>query len=153
MHSLDESPGEVSVHQMPFQFHLLPFGDTQEEPVRRRSRLKLSRKGACRRMVSHDERRRQKERSSIVFCSSRRLAYPGFSGEQILSLWCANRAIRGSHVSFNPWSCRFVRPWFCSKLSLREKEARRILSFQPICSLDGEAWFRRKTSPKVEMIT
>ena len=32
-------------------------------------------------------------------------------------------------LSFYRWSCRFVRPWFCRELSLREKEARRIIEF------------------------
>jgi hypothetical protein len=32
-------------------------------------------------------------------------------------------------VSFYPWSCTFVRPWFCRGLSVREKETRRIFAF------------------------
>jgi hypothetical protein len=55
-------------------------------------------------------------------------------------------------VSFYPWSCRFVRPWFCIRLSLRKIEVRRIFAFSARQQPHGEAWFRRKTSQKVEIV-
>ena len=36
---------------------------------------------------------------------------------------------KGGNLSFYPWSCSFARPWFCSRLSVREMETRRIFEF------------------------
>src|SRR6266700_4647301 len=56
-------------------------------------------------------------------------------------------------MSFNRWSCRFILPWFCSKLSLRKNQFSAFLDFRVMGSLYREAWFCRETSLTVEMIT
>jgi hypothetical protein len=69
--------------------------------------------------------------------------------ENLHNLWVK----RHTHVSFYRWSCRFVRPWFCRGLSVRERRPAAFLRFRPACRPDEEAWFRRKISPEVEMVT
>ncbi len=49
-------------------------------------------------------------------------------------------------MSFYRWSCRFVRPWFCRELSLREKEARRIFEFSACQQPRWGSMVSRKTS-------
>src|SRR5260221_11092248 len=49
------------------------------------------------------------------------------------------------NLSLYPWSCRFVRPWFCRGLSLGKRNPVTLLPFRPVSSLDEEAWFCRKT--------
>src|SRR6266487_5887172 len=74
------------------------------------------------------------------------------NGSIVLEIF-QNLWVKRQKLSFNRWSCRFILPWFCRKLSLRKNQFIAFLDFRVMGSLYREAWFCRKTSLTVELIT